>query len=219
MLRTTRACNRSLVFAGSSLRSLQRVRLMGVDGVPLRAPELPEGLLGATDSVNNGRNDLALKKKEGERLVPDKCQSLAKNYHLSDTGRGTAGAGRSGWEPSPPSYWEGPLNRSVLPPSWICFHSGRGTSKRPSNLHWSPRDLGSSPGSGTCWLVLVRASHFPPVFSVAVLSEGLCLLICGKSPRGLNEMSRVQCLPFPCPQRAVPPGFPRACLPCSQPQE
>lgn len=37
------------------------MRLMGVDGVPLRAPELPEGLSGATDSVNNGRNDLALK--------------------------------------------------------------------------------------------------------------------------------------------------------------
>lgn len=126
-------------------------------------------------------------------------------------GRGTADAGRSGWEPSPPSYWEGPLNRSGSPRSWSCFHSGRGTSTRPSNLHWSPRDLGSSPGSGTCWLVLVRASHFPP--------GGLCLLICGRSPRRLNEMSPVQCLPFPCLQRAMPPGFPRACLPCSQPQE
>ena len=45
---------------------------MGGDGVPLRAPEVPEGLSGATDSVNNGRNDLALRETEGERLVPDK---------------------------------------------------------------------------------------------------------------------------------------------------
>lgn len=32
-------------------------------------------------------------------------------------------------------------------------------------------------------------------------------------------MLPVQCLPFPSPQKAMPPGFPRACLPCSPPQE
>lgn len=69
------------------------------------------------------------------------------------------------------------------------------------------------------WFRHLLASHFPSVFSVAGRSGGLCLPICGRSPRGLSEMSPVQCLPFPSPQKAMPPGFPRACLPCSPPQE
>lgn len=72
-----------------------------------------------------------------------------------------------------------------------------------SNLHWSPRDLGSSPASGTCWQVIFHLSSL-----CGRQLQGLCLLICGRSPRGLARISApVQFLAHP-PHKGHAPWVP-----------